>query len=212
LVTVTDQIKAELIKAGVTVTGYTDTIDQEKLKELTGSEAYAQKLVKKMQQQDLPVNNENVNEYMKAYQMQSDIGKLTENAKKYILENKLEPTISNLYFAVHSSGSKSMQTTQSPKIKNNTTMEAPSSTINFDKIQKQISSIVNNTVFKNDSDTDAEAKWLIQNEIALNEENLENLHNLNHYEDYMDEDSRMNSIIAAISSGKNGSEAIFSSR
>ena len=209
LVTVTDQIKAELIKAGVTVTGYTDTIDQEKLKELTGSEAYAQKLVKKMQQQDLPVNNENVNEYMKAYQMQSDIGKLTENAKKYILENKLEPTISNLYFAVHSSGSKAIQITQSPKIKNNTTMDSHSSTINFDKIQKQISNIVNNTVFKNDSDTDAEAKWLIQNEIALNEENLENLHNLNHYEDYMDEDSRMNSIIAAISSGKNGSEAIF---
>lgn len=209
LVTVTDQIKAELLKAGIAVTGYTDTIDQEALKELTGSEVYAYKLEKKMQEQDLPVNKETIKEFVKSYQMQSEIGSLSENSKKYILENKLEPTISNLYYAAHSNGLKTLQSVQSSKQNSNIATGSHSAPINFEKIQTQITNIINNTELDNTNETDAEAKWLIQNGIALNEENLERLHKLNHLEDYMSDEIRMDSIISSISSGKKGTEAIF---
>ncbi len=96
LVTVTDQIKAELLKAGVNVDGYTDSIDMEKLKEITGSETFARKLSKEMVKQDIPATAENVTEFIDAYEMQKQINYSNEGTAKYLITNQLEPTIMNL--------------------------------------------------------------------------------------------------------------------
>ena len=66
-VTILDTIKAELVKAGVNITGYTDDVDAEKLAEITGSESYAQSLAKSFGAEDIPLTEENVSKAMDAF-------------------------------------------------------------------------------------------------------------------------------------------------
>ena len=61
VVTIVDQIKAELVKGGTQVVGYTDDLDAETLCAITGSEAFARELEKQFREHDIPVTRENVN-------------------------------------------------------------------------------------------------------------------------------------------------------
>jgi len=75
-VTILDQIKVELAKAGAEIEGYTDSVDSETLKDILGSVTYAQALEKG----------------------------LKEPAFAYMLKNELEPTVENIYKATYSAG------------------------------------------------------------------------------------------------------------
>ena len=54
VVTIVDKIKAELIKGGTQVAGYTDQIDADTLREITGSEAFASELRRQFEKHDIP--------------------------------------------------------------------------------------------------------------------------------------------------------------
>ena len=75
-VTILDQIKVELAKAGTEIEGYTDNVDSETLKDILGSASYAQALEKGLE----------------------------EPAFTYMLKNELEPTAENIYKATYSAG------------------------------------------------------------------------------------------------------------
>ena len=60
VVTIVDKIKAELIKGGTEVVGYTDQIDAGTLREITGSEAFAQELSRQFADHDVPLTEENI--------------------------------------------------------------------------------------------------------------------------------------------------------
>lgn len=75
-VTILDQIKVELAKAGTEIEGYTDSVDSETLKDILGSATYAQALEKGLE----------------------------EPAFTYMLKNELEPTAENIYKATYSAG------------------------------------------------------------------------------------------------------------
>ena len=66
-VTILDTIKAEMIKGGANIVGYTDDIDMEKLADMTGSIAFAEQLVKAFAMEDIPVTQENVEQAMEAF-------------------------------------------------------------------------------------------------------------------------------------------------
>jgi len=203
LVTVTDQIKAELLKAGVNVDGYTDSIDMEKLKEITGSETFARKLSKEMVKQDIPATAENVTEFIDAYEMQKQINYSNEGTAKYLITNQLEPTIMNLYKAQYSSGiSVASQIPLAVGKKEIITMADP-------KIQNQIDKVVENSGIKEIDLADQEAKWMISNELPLNEDNLLLLHKLNNAQEYLSEDSCIQSILSPMGSGNKAIDAIF---
>ena len=59
VVTIVDTIKAEMAKSGKVVAGYNDDLDRETLKEITGSEAFANKLADSFEKKDLPLTKEN---------------------------------------------------------------------------------------------------------------------------------------------------------
>ena len=203
LVTVTDQIKAELLKAGVSVDGYTDSIDLEKLKEITGSEMFARKLSKEMVKQDIPVTSENATEFFDAYEMQKQINHSNEGTAQYLITNQLEPTIMNLYKAQYSSGISGTSQTPLTIGKNGiiTTVDP--------KIQIQIDKVVENSGIKEIDLADQEAKWLIDKELPLNEDNLLLLHNLNNAQEYLSEDTRIHSILSSMGSGNKAIDTIF---
>lgn len=75
-VTILDQIKVELAKAGTEIEGYTDSVDSKALQEIVGSATYAQALEKGLE----------------------------EPTVAYMLKNDLLPTAENIYKATYSAG------------------------------------------------------------------------------------------------------------
>ena len=80
IVTETDKIQMELAKAGKDTSYFTGELSAEQLEAMTGSAALAA-------------------QYESAIHMAEELKPLTDGSLKYMLENKLEPTIQNLYYA-----------------------------------------------------------------------------------------------------------------
>ena len=169
IVTETDQIKAALAKAGVDISIYGDDLSREQLEEIAGSEAIAIQIKNSLEAADLPVTRENLQDEQKAFDRAMSIGKLSEDAIVYILKNKLEPTISNLYKAQFSS--KEMISSYQKQSIALTDEE-------FEGMSQQIEDIINKSGRKVDKSSIEDCRWLINNGIAVTEENLDYLSQL----------------------------------
>ncbi len=101
-VTVVDEIKAEMAKAGVVIAGYNDDLSREELEAITGSAAYAAELDRAFKENGVPVTEQNAKDAAAVLEQAQQIPALTDGAKKYLVENEMEPTIGNLYLASHS--------------------------------------------------------------------------------------------------------------
>lgn len=169
IVTETDQIKAALAKAGVDISIYGDDLSKEQLEEIAGSEAVAIQIKNSLEGADLPVTRENIEDEQKAFEQAMSIGKLSEDAIVYILKNELEPTISNLYKAQFSS--KEMISSYQKQSIALTDEE-------FEGMSQQIEDIINKSARKVDKVSIEDCRWLINNGIAVTEENLDYLSQL----------------------------------
>ena len=122
--------------------------NQEKLKEVLGSDAAANAVSR-------------VNEL-------KSVGQLSDDTKKYILENNLAPTIDNVYKAVHSG----------------TVNAATTSTLNLDnaqwqQLEPQVQSFFEKNGFENNGGNIENAKWIISNNLPLNVDNMNLVGDLN---------------------------------
>ena len=102
VVTIVDTIKAALIKGGTQVEGYTDDLDAETLRQITGSETFARELYRQFKAHDIPVTRENVMAAKQAYDRAAQMETPSEGTVKYMVENDMEPTIDDFYRAGHS--------------------------------------------------------------------------------------------------------------
>ncbi|MBO6297554.1 MAG: hypothetical protein J6N53_01805 [Lachnospiraceae bacterium] len=101
-VTVVDEIKAEMAKAGVVVAGYNDDLSKDELEAITGSAAYAAELDRAFRENGVPLTEQNVKDVVAVIGQAQQIPALTDGAKKYLVENEMAPTIQNMYRALHS--------------------------------------------------------------------------------------------------------------
>lgn len=104
-VTIVDKIKASLLEAGVSVSGYTDTIDMDTLTEITGSQALAQDMKNAFKEQGAPLTEETAKKAMQALSEAQELKEPTQETKNYMVKYGMEPTLSSLYLAQYSSGS-----------------------------------------------------------------------------------------------------------
>ncbi len=116
-------------------------IDKSKLKEVLGSTAMAESVAKC-----------------------SDLSKFTDDTKEYMLKNNMEPTVDNVYMAMHSSGKKEIMAITDEKVINAVT----------DKLEKE--------GFKLDSKSIENALWLVSRNIELTSKNMFKLEQLNQIE------------------------------
>ena len=97
--TIIDHIKAALIKGGTEVFGYTDDLSTNDLISITGSVAYARALSDSFHKNDVPVNEENVKSAMEALEKALSIPELSDDTVSYMVENRLDVNVANLYKA-----------------------------------------------------------------------------------------------------------------
>lgn len=169
VVTIVDHIKAALLKGGTQIAGYTDTVDQDTLGELTGSQVFAQELKNQFAKRDIPLTEENINAVMKAWNMLSEAETPSEGGVKYMVENNLAPTPENIYTANYSAAGTDRQGkgyyaeggvagyyAKKPE-------EA-----DFEKLRPQMEKVIEEAGYKADPENLEKAKWLIEKGIPLN--------------------------------------------
>ena len=101
-VTIVDRIKAELVRSGQNIAGYTDDIDLDTLAAAVGSDTLAQSIEEQFRATDIPLTPENVDELKTAWELASSLQQPQEGEVGYLVDNGLEPEIWNLYVAENS--------------------------------------------------------------------------------------------------------------
>ncbi len=196
IVTETDKIKAQLAKAGVDISIFGDDLSMEQLEAIAGNTELAMQLAQAMQQADIPCTEENMKEAMEAIGLANMLEAPSAGAVKYLLDNEMEPTIENLYKAEYS-GNYQMN-------------EKPS--IDIAPFAKQIERIICQTGLPVDEQTMAESKWMLENDIPLNEEKLRYVDILRNMTLPIAEQALIKGIVAAISEGKRPQDAMMISQ
>ena len=213
VVTIVDKIKAELIKGGARVAGYTDQIDAETLAEITGSEVFARELCQQFAQHDIPVTEENVRDAMEAYNKAKELNPMTEGNMKYMVENHIEPTIDNLYLAEHSStadGSrqgKGYYECFSQQGYGGGYYAKKAEDFHWEQLYPQMEAVIQKAGLEVNEDTLDNAKWLIEKGIPLTEESVRSFSQLDSLVLPQDEKQILSAIASAIADGKDAGKA-----
>lgn len=180
VVTIVDKIKAELVKAGVNIQGYTDDLSLEQLTQALGSETLAQAVQDSFHSGDVPLSTQSVADIQVAWDMASQLQSLTEGDMVYLTEHQLKPVIWNLYLAQNSGAGQNPGNT--PKffsqeirgyfgenVRNNGDQAAVSQNQELmgriDKRLEQLGLEVN-------EENRQQGAWLVEKGLALTEENI----------------------------------------
>ncbi len=101
-VTIVDKIKAELVRSGQVIEGYTDDLDRDTLAAAVGSETLARALEESFRDADVPLTRENAEQAAQAWNMASGLSQPTDGEYRYMIDNQMDPEIGNFYLAQNS--------------------------------------------------------------------------------------------------------------
>ncbi len=219
-VSIVDEIKVTLAKAGVEIKGYNDDLDAKTVEEITGSRVQANELSRDipalLEENDLPVTKENVSAVEDAVAQALGIGELSEDAVKYMVTNQKQPTIENLYKAQFSSTSdmRQAQGYYSEGSGNYGKYYAKKAQdINWDNLKSRIESVVKQAGLDTDEQTKAQAvedaKWLVEAGIELNSKNLTLVSELKNLQLPMTQDKLVEFCVNALGNGKEPTDALM---
>ncbi len=98
-VTILDKIKAELVKGGCNIAGYTDTLDMDTLTAAVGDAGLAQALQESFAAADIPLSAENVEKVLQALDLAQQLDTPDDGDCYYMVNSGMEATIKSYYLA-----------------------------------------------------------------------------------------------------------------
>lgn len=212
-VSMLDQIKVTLAKAGVHIAGYTDNLDMATVEEITGSTIDANALASKLAQSDLPVTQENIEEILLAMKEAMGITGLSEDAMKYMILNQKTPSIENLYRAQFSSATnlKQAQGYYGEAISGHNTgyYAKKADSIQWDNLQSQIDKVIEQSGLANTKEIQGYAKWLVKSGIELTANNLTRLSDLKSIAFPQSQEQLVDTLVTALYNGKSPLKALL---
>lgn len=182
-VTIVDKIKAELVRSGQQIAGYTDDIDMDTLAAAVGSDTLARSIEEQFRSADLPLTQENINELKNAWDMAASLREPEEGAVSYLVDNGLEPEIWNLYVAENSGA----------KVQNN---DVPQ------ELQEQMDKVIADAGLTVNDENRQKAQWLVSAGLPLTTDTLQQLVELDGISYPVTEDTFAQAAAAAIAEGK----------
>ena len=208
VVTIVDTIKAELVKGGTEVVGYTDDLDADTLAQITGSQAFAQELAAQFRAHDIPLTVENVRAVKDAFERAMQTGEIGEGAVKYMVENRMDPTIENFYLADHSAASDSRRQAHGYYAADGTGYYAKKAEdYNWEQLRPQIERVLEEAGLEITDENVEGAQWLIGVGVPLTAETMQNLHEIGQAKQPWDKEKVLAAAAAAIADGKKPGEA-----
>lgn len=182
-VTIVDKIKAELVRSGQQIAGYTDDIDMDTLAAAVESDTLARSIEEQFRSADIPLTQDNINELKKAWDMASSLNAPEEGAVGYLVDNELEPEIWNLYVAENSGA----------KVQNN---DVPQ------ELQEQMDKVIADAGLTVNDENRQKAQWLVSAGLPLTADTLQQLAELDSISYPVTEDAFAQAAAAAIAEGK----------
>lgn len=207
VVTIVDKIKAELVKGGTQVVGYTDDLDEETLLAITGSEAFAQELKKQFAQQDIPLTKENVTEAVQAYRQAAGLQTPEDGTVKYMVENQIPPTIDGLYKSGYSSLSDSSAQGHGYYSDDSAYYAKKAEDYDWKQLEPQMEKVISQAGLSVDETTLEGAKWLIEMGVPLTGESISALYEIWKLSLPQNTEDTLRAIASAISDGRHAVEA-----
>lgn len=193
IVTVTDKIKAQLAKAGVDISAFGDDLDFEQLAQITGSPELAAQIADSLREADLPLTDDNFKQIAETVDMADSLSSLDDGAVKYLIDNQLEPTVQNIYFARHSASAGYMPTEQQ----------------DISSFLPQVKNVIASAGLEVNDDTIATSKWMLENDIPLTKENLTYAQALRQTELTTNAENVAALAAEAVSEGKSAQDAVI---
>lgn len=186
-VTIVDRIKAELVRAGKNIAGYTDDLDMETLAALLGSQAMAAAVAKSFREADVPLTEANLENVAAAWAMAQQLHTPDQGSIRYLIDNGMDNEIWNLYVAENSGATGSggnvpefyaedvqgyfSMSGQGQRTKGAAADESG-------ELARQIDSIIANSGREISEENRRAAGWLLENGLPLTEESLDRLEEL----------------------------------
>ena len=197
-VTIGDEIRATMARAGVVINGFNDDISTEKLARITGSPAMAESIKKSFDAAGLPLTAENAAGMKEMLDMAEGIKALSEDTKLYIAANSLEPTVENIYYAGHSTGM--------TKAYGKETADLP------EAIMEQLKKVIEEAGFVSDDSNTAAAAALVKADIPVTAESFAAYKELEKIDFPLDTDKLIEAGTKAVADGKPAYEADLTGR
>lgn len=172
MVTIMDQIKITLAKAGVEVSGFTDQLDAATIKDAGLSEGYANAIANALKYKNLPATEDNIKSMATQMTQMQNMDQLSDGARKYLIENELPPTFDNLYKANFTAGK---ETAVSQGYYNTGTygyMAKKGAIDDVSMMESQIRDIISQSGLEDNSKNMENATWLLEKGLPLTEKNL----------------------------------------
>lgn len=207
-VTIVDTIKAELVKAGVDIVGYTDSLDMDQLAAITGSVSFAESLVKAFAMEDVPVTQENVEQTVEAFSRGKELTELSEGAMKYMVTNEMEPDIDSLYLAEHAGAvdadrqGKGYFAEELPGYYGQKASDA-----DLSGLQEQVEKIIEKAGYPVTEETVKDGFWLIEKGVPLTEESFCRMEEVKEVSLPATEGELLEAIAGALAEGHSAGEA-----
>lgn len=182
-VTIVDKIKAELVRSGQNIAGYTDDIDLDTLAAAVGSDTLAQSIEEQFRAADIPLTPENVEELKAAWELASSLQQPQDGEIGYLVDNELEPEIWNLYVA-ENSGAKVQQN------------DVPQ------QLQDQMDKVITDAGLPLNEENRQKARWLVGAGLPLTTDTLQQLAGLDTIAYPVSEDTFAQAAASAVAEGK----------
>ena len=178
-VTIVDKIKAELIRSGKEIKGYTDDLDMETLAAALGSQALANAVVESFQEADIPLTRDNLERVSRAWNMASQLDPMDDGSSRYMIDNGLETEIWNLYLAQNSGASAASGNGPefyAEDVQGYYTRNAKAE--QSGELAEQIDRVIAGSGREVNEKNRQNAEWLLENNLPLTGDNLDQLEEL----------------------------------
>lgn len=212
-VTIVDHIKAEMAKSGKIVSGYNDDMTTDELKEVLGDSSLADEVERALQENRLPVNEENVTAIKEALDKADGITSYDEASKKYMVENHMEPTVENMYrsrFSASGDGSRQPKGYYAQEMPGYFAKKAEN--MDWEALQPQIEKALArmNLTDRQGEESMQRAKWLMERGISLTEDHMHLLEKADSVQVPLDRRMVIRAGVHALLEGKSPAEGFLS--
>ena len=175
-VTILDKIKAELIKSGKHVAGYTDDLDMDTLAAAVGSQELARSLQNAFDSVDVPMTRENVDKVMQALELGQTLHTPTEGEMYHMIVRGMDTTIQDFYMAQATAG-QIPQTMQGQyfgeAVKGYVTKNVSSGDVVAEDMTAQIEQLLGRLEIPATEEAMEQAKWLVEKVLPITEETMD---------------------------------------
>lgn len=175
VVTIVDKIKAELVRSGKNIVGYTDDLDMDTLSAALGSEALARVIVDSFRSADVPLTREHLAAVSQAWAMNTQLQPIGDGARSYLIDNQLEAEIWNLYLAQSSGAGKGAGAPRfyAEDVQGYYTQSAAG--VKDKGLSAQIDRIIEQSGGSVNQETRGDAAWLLDMGLPITGENLKKM-------------------------------------